>query len=91
MASDSTCAYSTSFLLYSISARWWIRILKDGRVAQSVKHVHRMSESDLLHAYRVLERVAGPQFKTLLQDAARLAASYKSSESQVWATFVPGT
>jgi hypothetical protein len=85
------CAYSTSFLLYSISTRWWGRILNDSRVAQSVKHLDRMSESDLLHAYRVLERVAGPQFKTLLQGAVRLEASYKSSESQVWATFASGT
>ena len=91
MASESERIYLTSFLLYSIPTQWWVRILKDGRVLHGVKQLDKMSESDLLYAYHVLEGVAGTQFKTLLQGAVRLEVSYKSSESQVLTAFAPGT
>ena len=48
MASQSERAYLTSFLRYSIPRRWWVRILKDGRVMHDVKQLDKMSESDLL-------------------------------------------
>jgi hypothetical protein len=91
MASESELANLTSFLLYSIPTQWWACLLKDDRVMQGVKQLDKMSESDLVYAYRVLKRVAGIQFKTLLQRAEKLQVSYKSSEAQVWTAFAPGT